>query len=189
MARPGPDGRSSHPLYATWQSIKTRCYNPNSRGFRYYGARGVRMHPEWVNNARAFLDWVDSNLGPRPDGTTLDRIDNDGDYAPGNLRWASIAEQRKNRRGWSKSGVRGVSRYQETRWTARITRSGKSHHLGIFESREEAAAAYEEARKRLDGADDETENCPSCGAPRADAGVAGSVCAECGHVEPEPTSD
>lgn len=92
------DGIKSNPLWTTWTSIKQRCLNPNSRGYRNYGGRGIRMHEPWVNDSRGFIEWVESTLGPRQAGLTLDRIDNEGNYEPGNLRWADWSTQLRNRR-------------------------------------------------------------------------------------------
>lgn len=77
------------------QCAKDRCENPRSAGYRNYGGRGIRFEFE---SASAMALWVQLNLGPRPEGGTLDRRDNDLGYAPGNLRWASPAEQNRNKR-------------------------------------------------------------------------------------------
>lgn len=91
-------GLSRHPLYQLWKRINRRCYDPEATQYRWYGARGIGVHEDWRHDAEAFITYVEQNLGPRPDGKSLDRIDNDGDYAPGNVRWATATEQAHNRR-------------------------------------------------------------------------------------------
>ena len=90
-------GLSGHPLYGTHTQMMARCYNPGSPDYRDYGARGIRVCPQWHDVAK-FIAWIEVNLGPRPDGMSLDRIDNDGNYEPGKVRWATAREQRRNQR-------------------------------------------------------------------------------------------
>ena len=81
--------------YRAWQSIKTRCYNVNSRSFVNYGGRGIKMSSTWRKSFVQFL----KDVGHRPSPTySLDRIDNDGDYEAGNVRWATQKQQMANRR-------------------------------------------------------------------------------------------
>lgn len=88
------DGRSSHPLLGTWHMMLTRCYDPRHNGFKYYGARGITVCDQWRADFWTFV----RDVGERPEGHTLDRIDPDGNYEPGNVRWATADEQRANRR-------------------------------------------------------------------------------------------
>ena len=81
--------------YMLWKSIKQRCFDKTNLA---YGGRGITMYPEWVNSYESFESWILANLGERPDGMTLDRRDNDGNYEPGNLRWATRKMQVDNRR-------------------------------------------------------------------------------------------
>jgi hypothetical protein len=85
-------------LIGTWQGMKQRCLSTTAVSYRYYGARGVDIYHEWIESFEAFRDWIEANLGDRPEGFTLDRIDNDRGYCPGNLRWADRLTQLKNRR-------------------------------------------------------------------------------------------
>lgn len=115
----------THPLYKTWGMIHQRCYNPKHTSYDNYGGRGIKMCDEWKDSFVAFSNYVEKELGPRPDGYTLDRIDVDGNYAPGNIRWADHSTQMHNRRPYSASGVVGVSRRKDTgKWIARIKKGG-----------------------------------------------------------------
>jgi len=79
--------------HTTWKSMLARCLNPNATGYKHYGSRGITVCPEW-RDFEVFL----RDMGPRPSGHTLDRIDNHGNYEPNNCRWATYAEQRRNQR-------------------------------------------------------------------------------------------
>ena len=75
--------------------MKTRCLNPKYGGFKNYGGRGIGIAPEWLNDFSRFAQDVGEPPFPK---ATLDRVDNDGDYRPGNVRWATRAEQSRNQR-------------------------------------------------------------------------------------------
>lgn len=84
------------PEYRAWGNMKTRCVNPNdAKRFARYGGRGIAIDPEWMEDFAAFL----AHIGPRPSaGMSVDRIDNERGYEPGNVRWATALEQRLNQR-------------------------------------------------------------------------------------------
>ncbi|MGC4008855.1 MAG: hypothetical protein QM805_07690 [Pseudomonas sp.] len=87
-------GLRHHPLYATWCNIKARCDNPSHPQFQDYGGRGITYTAAW-DDFPAFL----SDVGEKPyPEASLDRINNDGDYHPGNVRWADRVTQRRNSR-------------------------------------------------------------------------------------------
>lgn len=89
----GHDTRSNQsPIYRIWNSMRQRCSNPNVDGYEYYGGRGVKVCERW-NSFENFL----SDMGERPEGMSLDRIDPDGDYTPDNCRWVGFREQVRNR--------------------------------------------------------------------------------------------
>lgn len=87
-------GLSHSREWNAWSNAKRRCYDPTNSRFRYYGARGIGMCQEWRNNFAAFF----AHIGPCPPGYSLDRVNNDGNYEPGNVRWATRAQQAQNKR-------------------------------------------------------------------------------------------
>lgn len=102
------DGRQSHPLYRTWRAMITRCHNENCPEWKYYGGRGIKICDRWYDPINGFFNFVE-DMGERPEGFTLDRIDCDGDYRPENCRWATKHQQIENRRIKSNTGFLGIS--------------------------------------------------------------------------------
>lgn len=87
-------GMSREPLYRVWATMKARCYNKNHNRYKYYGGRGIKVCDRWLNSFENFLE----DMGMRAEGLTIERVDNDDDYSPGNCEWRTHADQSRNRR-------------------------------------------------------------------------------------------
>ena len=119
------EGRKT-PEYNAWRNMKIRCYDENHDSFEYYGGRGIQVCDRWLDDFAHFL----ADMGLRPDGCSLDRIDPDGNYEPSNCRWATVGEQARNKR------------------SARVF-SYKGRTQCIFEWAEEYGVNYHTLYKRL----------------------------------------
>lgn len=96
----GPTRRTS--LYNRWLLMRRRCGNPTAADFPRYGGRGIRVCAEWDASFESFAAYMGDPPGP---GYSIDRIDNDGNYEPGNVRWATAREQRMNQRRMKGAGL------------------------------------------------------------------------------------
>jgi hypothetical protein len=94
-------GMSRSSEYGSWESMIRRCTNPHDAAWKYYGGRGITVCDRWLHSFENFF----ADMGPRPEGMTLDRRDNDRGYSPDNCRWATWAVQIANRRPWGKRAV------------------------------------------------------------------------------------
>jgi len=189
--------RSHKAEYRCWQDMIQRCHNPSNSSWHLYGERGIRVCDRWLESFVNFYQ----DMGKRPDGMSLDRINNDGPYDPKNCRWATAKTQARNHRGcvfiehmgkrqtiaeWaeevgidaitlrsrykrgltaeqlfsktmfnqhkarpnSKSRLLGVSAHRK-KWKSQINVNGHYRYLGLFNTPEEAHAAYVAARSKL----------------------------------------
>jgi hypothetical protein len=91
------NGLRSHPLYGSWRMMMQRCHNSKNKSYKNYGGRGIGVCSEW-HDVAVYIAWIEERLGPRPEGQSLDRINNDGNYEPGNVHWATALQQEQNKR-------------------------------------------------------------------------------------------
>ena len=135
-------GLKHHKFYSTWHNMIQRCTNPNHKGYKNYGGRGITVWEEWLDVAN-FVAWCDVTY-PNIEDATLDRINNDKGYSPENCRWVDRTTQALNRRKMKNntSGFVGITYYKSNKkWGATIGIKNKKINLGSFKTKEEAVQA------------------------------------------------
>ena len=90
--------KSTEKIYVVWQGMRKRCFSHYHKNFKDYGGRGIKVCDEWQHDFQSFYDHVSKLPHFGEKGYSLDRINNDGNYEPGNVRWATAKEQANNRR-------------------------------------------------------------------------------------------
>ena len=127
-------GRQRPPEYNSWAAAKGRVFNPRNYAFADYGGRGITMDPLWAASFAAFRAYI----GPRPAGMSLDRIDNNGNYEPGNVRWATKERQARNKRTSLKVGSLSLKALTDSygvgykRVHARMSEKGETAHQAVM---------------------------------------------------------
>lgn len=104
-------GMTGTPIFRSWESMKSRCLNPNDPSYDRYGGRGIKVCKSWTSSFESFY----ADMGSRPKGKSLDRVDNSRNYTPKNCKWSTPKEQAANRRS-----------------TRFLTYKGKSHALAVL---------------------------------------------------------
>jgi hypothetical protein len=135
--------------YKSWAMMKSRCNNKKDSNYHNYGARGIKVCDRWKTFIKFYED-----MGERPADTTLDRIDVNGNYEPGNCQWSDQQSQRRNQRLFqrNKSGFLGVSLYKRSKKWVSYIQVGKDHYnLGYYNDPQNAAIAYDCAQIQLVG--------------------------------------
>ena len=145
-------GRS--PTYNSWQSMKTRCTNSSNPDWEIYGGRGITACVEWRESFEQFL----ADMEVRPEGRTLDRIDSDGNYEPGNCRWATPAAQQLNRRPYTcprgadaeaaKCTEAQVDHIRKAYATGEITQQVLADQFGLHQSTVSDIVLYKSWKRR-----------------------------------------
>lgn len=129
------------PTYSSWQHMKDRCNNPNNTHYNYYGGRGIKVCKRWLDSEKGFINFLE-DMGERPQGLTLDRIDVNGNYDPSNCKWATRKKQRINQR--KKNNLVGIrERYGSYEVSCCHT------YIGTFKTLEEAIYRRKLAEKEL----------------------------------------
>lgn len=138
-------GLNGHILQNSWQNQKGRCNKLYNDSYEQYGARGIKFSKEFLD-FKVWLDYIESLEFAYKKGYTIDRIDNDGNYERGNLRWATQTVQSRHTRilyNHNTSGYRGVSYTTSGKFRAYIKIKRKQIHLGTHETKIDAAKAFD----------------------------------------------
>ena len=139
---------SGTPEYNSWCGMVQRTCDENSVSYADYGGRGIKICKKWRESVSAFYE----DMGPRPEGYSIERKDHNGNYKPSNCKWASKSEQAINRRKrkGSTSKYRGVSfRNSNKKYTVCVFHEGRDVRGGCYESEDEAGMAYNELVAKL----------------------------------------
>lgn len=150
---------STHPLYHTWNGMVRRCRDSKNINYPHYGGRGIDVLDEWAERGPhgttntplgflKFLKYVNENLGEKPNGCSLDRIDNTSNYVPGNIRWANHSTQNTNRR-CPNGQFRNIRLVPSGKYQVNMWHDKKNYYVGTYSSIDEALSARDSFRESL----------------------------------------
>lgn len=141
------EANPSNETYTAWKNMKQRCLNQNNPAFKNYGGRGISFAPDW-NDFTVFL----KDMGYRPAGLTLERIDNERGYYKENCKWATLEEQSQNRRApkTGKLQQKGITK-DKRGFRVRVTEQGRRQSLGVYSSLTEALEVRDNFKKAPHG--------------------------------------
>lgn len=134
--------------FNSWSNMRNRCNNEKHTVYKYYGGRGIKVCDQWLGKEgfRSFL----IDMGTRPEGYTLDRIDSEGDYTPGNCRWATLHTQQSNQRH-NKEHPGVYFHNRDKRWRAKLYVNKKCVLDSSYKTIDEALLAREAAELKYLG--------------------------------------
>lgn len=139
-------GMSYSSTYRTWKDMIQRCFNKNCICYKNYGGRGIKISDRWLKFKAFYKD-----MGTKPKGLTIERIDNDKGYYKENCAWETYITQARNKRLSSNNntGVAGVHWYKQTKkYRVSLCEEGKTHHIGYFSTIDQAIVARKQAEKK-----------------------------------------
>lgn len=145
-------GVSRHPMYNTWNLIKQRCYNKNNSSYDRYGAKGITMQEDWIDNPIKFIEDIENKLGKKTSPEySLDRIDNDKGYYIDNLRWATSYEQGINRKSTgTNTDLLYIHKKEDGRYTCEIRRNWQRRRAKLKCTLEEITALRDQWLKEYE---------------------------------------
>ena len=144
--------KKNSPQYNRWSSMISRCYNPKAPNYKDYGARCIKVYLLWKNSFKAYSKYINTLPNAGLHGLTIDRIDNNLGYYPGNLRWATPTVQGHNTRISKRntSGTKGVQFHKASgKWRASITINKETTCLGSYSEKDDAITARKDAEERF----------------------------------------
>jgi|TARA_R110000823_G_scaffold210670_1_gene341106 hypothetical protein len=138
-------GMSKTAEYNIWLLMRCRCYKKYSSSYKYYGAKGIGVCEDWNNSFLSFY----KDMGRKPKGMSLDRVDPSGDYSPDNCRWSNNTTQSRNQatRKDNKLGVKGVC-FKGGKYVSYIHINRKQITLGRFDDLEQAIKSRKEGEEK-----------------------------------------